>query len=61
MGCSVWEANLKCQITKLENDVHGLEQKCALLASEKVFVEEARSTLESKLDALTQTNEGLMI
>lgn len=39
-GCGVQEASQKCQNTELENDVHGFEQKCALLASEKAVVEE---------------------
>lgn len=60
-SCSVRKASRKRRITELENDVHGLEQRYTLLVSEKVVVEEVRSALEVKLDALTQSNEGLMI
>lgn len=45
-GCSVHEASLKYRVVELENDVHDVEQRYTLLASEKVVVEEVRSILE---------------
>lgn len=40
-GCAAQESNLRRRIAELENDVYDFEQKCALLASEKVVAEEA--------------------
>lgn len=61
LGCGAQETILKHRITEHENDVHGFEQMCALLASEKVVTEEVRATLEAKVDSLTYANKGLMI
>lgn len=60
-GYDVREIGLRCQVSELGNDIQGLDQKCSLLAAEKATVEEVRVVLDSKVHALTQVNEGLMI
>lgn len=39
-GCGVQEVNLKRWITELEKDVHGFDQRYALLASDKTAIQE---------------------
>lgn len=58
--CGVQEVKLKRRIVELEKDVHGFDQRCALLALEKTVAEKIRYALEAKVDFLTQENEGLM-
>lgn len=60
-GCGARKVELRHQIVELEKDVHESDQRYALLVSEKVVSEDIQSGLETKVDSLTQPNEGMII
>ncbi|KAL7587627.1 hypothetical protein Lser_V15G36969 [Lactuca serriola] len=59
--CGSRVASLEHRLSKLGDDLRSSEKKCELLASEKNILDEVRAALETKVDSLTQMNEGLMI
>lgn len=59
--CGSCVIELERHVSELGDDLQRSEQKYQLLVSEKAIVEKVRSTLEAKVDSLTQVNEGLMI
>lgn len=54
-------AELERSVSELSGNLQRSEQKYQLLVSKKVVVKEVKSGLETKVDSLSQVNEGLMI
>lgn len=61
VGCCSRVTELERRVSEHGVDLQCSEQKYQLLGSEKSVEEEVRSSLEAKVDSLTQVNEGLMI